>query len=156
MSTQPQIQVHFSPAIIARIGKSDTKGWAEALRDWHHKDDPDYNFGRNVSNSRGVENTWAWHLHMAPDPSTTSEEDLLKWEKTSNSYYRTSDRLLVYSMSQEKPLQYGMLLLALLDPKGHDMLTKGVAASERRSLWEDLAYTHQMSGNMPDGTLTEP
>lgn len=156
MSAPQQIKVHFSPDIIVRIGNVETNGWASALRDWHHNKDPDRNFGRNVSNGKGIEKTWAWHMHMAPEEITASDNELQRWEQTSNAHYRTSDRLIVYSMAQDRPIQFGILLLAFLDPKGHDLLQKGARASERRELWENIAYTHQVSGKMPDGTFTEP
>jgi len=146
-----QITVHFSPEIIAKVGLADTSGWANAIRDWHHHDDPTRNFGRNVSNSSGTGNTWAWHMHMAPE----SEEDQQRWDRARTPYHRTSDRLLVYSMDQERPVQYGILLLAFLTPNGHDLLTKGVNAAQRRSDWEDIAYTHQTNGAMPPGTVSE-
>lgn len=151
MTINTQISVHFSPEIIARIGKTDTDGWASAIRDWHHLGDPDKNFGRNVSNSPGVANTWAWHLHMSPE----AEMDLGRWDRQENIYYRTSDRLLVYSMDQDIPMRYGVLLLAFLTPNGHDLLTKGPNAAQRRDDWENIAYTHQQIGQMPEGTITE-
>ncbi len=152
MTINTQISVHFSPAIIQRIGAADTAGWSSAIRDWHHLGDPEKNFGRNVSNGIGVENTWAWHVHMAPE----SQEDLERWDRAQNPYRRTSDRLLIYSMDQERPMRYGILLLAFLVPNGHDLLTKGQSAAQRRQDWEDIAYTHQISGSMPPGTITEP
>lgn len=94
-------------------------------------------------------------MHFAPDEKTSSEDELNNWQTTSNAYYRTSDRLIVYSMAKDYPVKYGLLLLAFLDPKGHNLLTKGPNASERRENWENIAYTHQASGNMPDGTTTE-
>jgi hypothetical protein len=72
-----QIKVHFSPEIIAKIGTEDTQGWAGAIRDWYHHNDPDLNFGRNVSNSIGAGNTWAWHMHMAPE----AENELNRWDR---------------------------------------------------------------------------
>lgn len=155
MST-PKIGVHFSPEIIAKIGTGDTAGWADALRDWHHNGDQNFNFGRNVSNGKSSEHTWAWHLHFAPDENTSTKAELQRWQQTSNDYHRTSDRLIVYSMAKDQPIKYGILLLAFLDPKGHDLLTSGPGAAERRENWENIAYTHQVSGNMPDGTITEP
>lgn len=155
MST-PKIGVHFSPEIIAKIGTRDTAGWADALRDWHHNGDQNFNFGRNVSNGKSSEHTWAWHLHFAPDENTSTKAELQRWQQTSNDYHRTSDRLIVYSMAKDQPIKYGILLLAFLDPKGHDLLTSGPGAAERRENWENIAYTHQVSGNMPDGTITEP
>jgi hypothetical protein len=146
-----QIKVHFSPDLIAKIGTADTQGWASATRDWHYHGDPDLNFGRNVSNSSGLENTWAWHMHMAPD----AENELKRWDRKKNAYHRTSDRLIVYSMEQKNPIPYGILLLAFLTPNGHDLLTKGVNAAQRRADWEDIAYTHQLTGQMPPGTITE-
>jgi hypothetical protein len=52
-------------------------------------------------------------------------------------------------MEQEHPIQYGILLLAFFIPNGHDRLTKGVNAAQRRADWEDIAYTHQQTGQMP-------
>ena len=144
------ISVHFSPEIIAKIGTADTHGWTSAIRDWHHNGDPIKNFGRNVPNSRGVENTWAWHVHMAPE--TDAEIDA--WDGARKAYDRTSNRLLVYSMDQDLPTRYGILLLAFLAPKGHELLTKGSSASQRREDWENIAYSHQISGFMPPGTVT--
>lgn len=151
MNVLQQIKVHFSPGIISKIGTGQTRGWADALRDWHHNNDPDRNFGRNVANSRCAEHTWAWHLHMSPK----SEADLWKWDIANSAYNRTSDRLLVYSMDKEKPMRFGLLLLAFLAPDGHYRLINGPSAAQRREDWENIAYTHQMSGNMPDGTITE-
>lgn len=148
----PQIEVHFSPDMLRNVGESNTSDWVKALRDWHHKGDPDCVFGRNVSNSRGVELTWAWHLHVVPDED--SPEELRKWDLARKSYDRTSDRLIIYSMEKNNPMKYGMLLLAFLDPKGHDRLTKGPNAAVQREAWEIIAYTHQISGNMPCGTKT--
>ena len=147
------IGVHFSPDLIAKIGTEVTAEWAAAIREWHHKGDPDWYFGRNVSNSLGVENTWAWHLHYVPE--ATSTEAVKKWDRTSNSYYRTSNRLVVYSMDKKDPLKYGFLMLAFLQPDGHEQLQFGPSAAERRQDWEDIAYTHQMTGNVPDGTISE-
>ena len=151
MSVPTSIPVHFSPEILNKIGLADTKGWACAIRDWKHRDNPDLNFGRYVSNSSGVENTWAWHMHMAPE----SENDLRRWDRELRPYHRTSDRLLVYSMADERPMQYGILLLAFLTPNGHNLLTKGPNAAQRRDDWENIAYTHQATGQMPAGTFTE-
>lgn len=145
------ISVHFSPSIIQKVGTTDTFGWASAIRSWHHNGDPDKNFGRNVPNSAGVENTWAWHVHMAPDV----QEEQAQWDRIRDSYRRTSDRLLVYSMDSEMPTRYGILLLAFLTPNGHDLLTYGANAAQRRADWEDIAYTHQMTGNLPPGSITE-
>jgi hypothetical protein len=151
-TTSPLIAVHFSPQIIKRIGSADTKGWADVIRDWHHYGDSDRNFGRNVSNSNGVKNTWAWHMHMAPE--TLNEQK--KWDREKDAYRRTSDRLVVYSMAQDVPMTYGILLLSFLTPNGHDLLVKGPNAAKRREDWEDIAYTHQATGQMPPGTITEP
>lgn len=145
------ITVHFSPTIIAKIGSSDTSGWTSAIRDWHHNDDPNKNFGRDVYNSPGVAKTWARHVHMAPD--TTAEQ--IRWDRIQHAYRRTSDRLLVYSMDSEVPTRYGILLLAFLTPNGHDLLTYGASAAQRRDDWEDIAYTHQMTGNLPPGSISE-
>lgn len=149
--SQQLITVHFSPEIIKKIGTGDTKGWASAFRDWHHNGDPEKNFGRNVPNSRGSENTWAWHLHMAPDEA----KDLALWDKAKKAYDRTSDRLIVYSLANDQPLTHGILLLAFLSPKGHQLLTQGASALERQARWEDIAYTHQIRGTVPPGTITE-
>lgn len=62
--------------------------------------------------------------------------------------------MLVYSMDHAFPDKHGILLLAFLSPNGHDLLTKGPNAAQRRDDWEDIAYTHQMTGNMPPGTFS--
>lgn len=89
---------------------------------------------------------------MAPD----IEDALDAWESAKRTIDRTSNRLLIYSMDKDQPQRYGILLLAFLAPEGHKMLTQGVNALVRHQLWEDIAYTHQMSGKMPTGTITEP
>lgn len=76
-----------------------------------------------------------------------------RWDNQRNPYNRTSDRLLVYSMDQENPIEYGILLLSFLVPNGHELLIKGASALQRRSDWEDIAYTHQTNGNVPPGTV---
>lgn len=150
MTINTQISVHFSPAIIKGIGAASTAEWSSAIRDWHHLGDPDKSFGRNVPNSPGVEDTWAWHVHMAPE----ADADIDIWDGAKKTYDRTSNRLLVYSMDKELPTRYGILLLAFLAPKGHELLTKGVNASQRREDWENIAYSHQMNGYMPPGTVS--
>lgn len=88
-------------------------------------------------------------MHVVPSPGI---QGLNKWESAKRKYDRTSDRLLIYSMSVE----YGVLLLALLgDPNGHDKLTKGAAAQERRQTWENLAHAHQKDGDLPEGTISD-
>lgn len=147
------ITVRFSPEIIRRIGRADTQGWTDVIRSWHHGGDRNLNFGRNVPNSGGSENTWAWHVHMAPDSNTAKEQEMQRWDEKERPYDRTSNRLLVYSMDQENPIKYGILLLSFLVPNGHELLTKGPNASQRREDWENIAYTHQMTGNVPPGTV---
>lgn len=88
---------------------------------------------------------------MSPD--TPAEQ--IRWDRIQDAYRRTSDRLLVYSMDSEMPTRYGILLLAFLMPNGHDLLTYGVNAAQRRADWEDIAYTHQMTGNLPPGSISE-
>lgn len=151
--TGPVLPVHFAPDIAARL-RPDLFWWAETVRDWQLKGDPDRMFGRDVYNHpNGYSQTWARHVHVAPSPHIEGHE---KWEKTHSAFNRTSDRLMIYSMDEDQPFKYGVLLLALLgDPGGHDKLIKGAAAQERRELWEDLAYAHQKDGDMPTGTVTE-
>lgn len=141
-----KIGVHFAPHLVISIGKDNLPVWAASLRDWHHNGDPYYDFGRNVSNAKGVGETYAWHLHLAP----ASEAELLKWEKKTESFHRTSDRIIVYSMSKEHPLKYGILLLEFLDPNGHAKLKSGPSAE-----WERLAELHQRTGTLPIGSHTE-
>lgn len=145
------INVHFAPALITKIEPSSAPNWASAIRDWHHLDDPEKNFGRNVSNAaQGQPNTWAWHVHMAP----VEPKEIEKWDNAKNAFNRTSDRLLVYSLDQEMPERYGILLLAFLTPNGHDLLIKGPNAAQRREDWENIAYTHQFAGNLPPGSFS--
>jgi hypothetical protein len=126
---RPKIGVHFSPDLIAKIGTEVTADWAAAIREWHHNGDPDWYFGRNVSNSIGVGDTWAWHMHYAPE--NTSTEAVEKWNKERVPYRRTSDRLVIYSMDKKDPLKYGFLMLAFLQPDGHKQLQFGPSASQR-------------------------
>lgn len=126
--------------------------WAEAVRNWHHRRDPQWNFGRDVPNSPGSAQTYARHMHYVPDD--TDADALAKWDKEREPYRRTSDRLVIYSMDKTDPLKYGFLMLAFLQPDGHAQLQKGPSAAERREIWENIAYTHQVSGNMPDGTFS--
>ncbi len=149
----PVLAVHFAPTIAARLSPY-LPWWAQAVRDWQLNGDPDRLFGRDVYNHpNGYSQTWAKHVHVVPSPHLAGHE---KWENASSAFNRTSDRLMIYSVSEEHPFKYGVLLLALLgDPGGHDKLIKGAAAQENRQLWEDLAYAHQSSGDMPTGTVTE-
>ena len=142
--------VHFAPSLIQKIETSSAPNWADALHDWHYLGDPEKNFGRDVSNARDSTNTWAWHVHMAPEDQNAIE----KWDRINLAFRRTSDRLLVYSMDKQVPERYGILLLAFLTPNGHDQLIRGASAAQRRSDWEDIAYTHQYTGNMPQGTFS--
>ena len=135
------------------MGAGDTAQWAAAVRDWHHNGDPDLYFGRNVSNSAGVGHTWAWHMHYAPEPSSIEATKVWNWAR--DEYYRTSNRLVVYSMDKENPMKFGFLMLAFLQPDGHEQLQAGPSAAARRENWENIAYTHQMTGNIPDGTISE-
>lgn len=88
---------------------------------------------------------------MAPQ----AENEIRQWDRERNAYHRTSDRLVVYSMDKGCPIKYGILLLAFLAPHGHNLLTKGPNAAQRREDWENIAYTHQETGEMPEGTITE-
>lgn len=85
---------------------------------------------------------------MAPQERSA----LATWDRAQKVYDRTSDRLLVYSMDQDLPTRYGILLLAFLTPNGHQLLTQGPSASQRREDWENIAYSHQINGFMPPGT----
>lgn len=148
------LDVHFSPTIVARVG-DDTALWADALRDWFHRNDPDRIFGRDSPNSRTGTFTWSRHLHVVPSLEVAGKAALLKWEQTGNPFHRTSDRLLIYSLSQDAPLVHGLFLIALLgDPGGHQRAFDGATAAGLRELWEDLAYSHQMAGALPSGALT--
>ena len=151
--TSPVLRVHFAPQIAVRL-KPELPWWAATVRDWQLNGDPDRMFGRDVYNStNGYSQTWAKHVHVIP---SSGQEGYEKWERNSIARNRTSDRLMIYSLSEAKPFEYGILLLALLgDPGGHDRLIRGAAAQERRQLWEDLAYAHQSSGDLPSGTETD-
>lgn len=150
---QQRLTVHFAPSIAQRL-QPHLEWWADAIRSWQSSGDPDQIFGRDAYNHpNGYSATWARHMHVVPSPHLPGLE---KWEKTRNPYYRTSDRLLIYSMDEQRPLKYGILLLALLgDPGGHDKLIRGAEAQEKRELWEDLAYAHQKDGDLPEGSVTE-
>lgn len=149
----PLLPIHFSPGIATRL-EPHLPWWANAVRDWHCHGDPDAIFGRDVCNHPdGYTATWARHTHVVPSSQGFERE---RWEKASTSYRRTSDRLLVYSMDSEYPFKYEVLLLALLgDPGGHARLIKGAQAQEARAIWDNLAYAHQTSGDLPNGTTTE-
>lgn len=137
----PQITVHFSSAIINRIGTGQLADWGNAMRAWFHEGDPDRVFGRDAPNSPQGTFSFAYHLHMVP-----SDEALVqKWELIANPHYRTSDRFIIYSLDRSAPLKYGMYLLDMLgDPGAHQLAFTGPEAQERRELWEDLAWGHQM------------
>ena len=110
--SSPKIEVHFSPTLVARIGSSETAVWADAVRNWHHSGDLERNFGRNVSNGiKASDHTWAWHVHFAPH----EDPEMAEWDRISNPYHRTSDRLVVYSRDKVRPLKYGILLLAFVE-----------------------------------------
>lgn len=155
--SEPEIKVHFAPAIAAKLANDEFVGWADAIRRWHYEGDPDFGdpdrvFGCIAYNSaNGYSPTWARHMHIAPSDAQALE----RWDRTPRAYLRQSDRLLVLSMNEENPVKYGVLLLALLgDPGGHDLLIKGAAAQERRETWEGLAEAHQVKGTVPEGTVT--
>lgn len=151
--TQQRLEVHFAPSVSKRL-EPHLHWWAEAIRGWHFDGDPDAMFGRDVYNHpNGYTATWARHMHVTPSPG---QPGMAKWEGTQNPFHRTSDRILVYSLDKEYPLRYGVLLLALLgDPGGHERLIKGAQAQEMRELWDDLAYAHQIDGDLPEGTVSE-
>jgi len=146
----PRIKIHFSQSIVKRIGTQDLQEWGDVLRAWHHDRDPDRIFGRDSPNSKDGTPTWANHLHMVPSTNPAEEAT---WLATSRAFDRTSDRLIIYSLDKAAPLKYGMYLLDLLgDPGAHAKAFTGAQAQERREIWEDIAWNHQMGVYSPAHT----
>lgn len=153
----PKIAVHFSPGVLARIPPSSDqlRGWTGFFHDWLHNNDPDWVFGRDVSNHPSGRGGYARHLHMMP--SETEENQLLtdKWFRTEKPYNRTSDRFIIYSLNKQAPRENGMLILALVgDPGAHKICFRRPDSRQRLQDWEDLAFSHQVHGLLPTGTIT--
>ncbi|WP_336695662.1 hypothetical protein [Delftia acidovorans] len=157
MTEQSRIAIHFSPVILGRIGSSndDLRGWVGAFHEWFYDQDPDWNFGRDVSNNPSGGSAYAWHLHMAPSEKEPDKSKLARWLRTEEAYYRTSDRLVIYSLDKKHPHQHGMLILDLVgDPDGHKICFEQPSSPILLQKWEDLAYTHQVAGYLPNGSVT--
>jgi hypothetical protein len=149
--TGQRIKIHFAQSIVARIGTQDLLEWGDVLRAWHHDGDPDRIFGRDSPNSRDGTPTWAHHLHMVPSTNDAAEA---VWLGKSRAFDRTSDRFIIYSLDAAAPLKYGMYLLDLLgDPGAHAKAFTGAQAQERREIWEDIAWNHQMGVYTPAHTV---
>lgn len=150
-----QISVHYSPDVLRRIGKSQDQlaGWTGIFRAWFHFGDPDLYFGRDVTNNPQGGFAYARHLHMVPSDETPEVQD--EWESHADAHYRTSDRLVIYSLDRQSPYKQGMLILDLVgDPGGHALCFTGAAAKGRLQHWENLAYSHQVGGNLPTGAYS--